>query len=74
MLFLSLMFLTFTTVFILIVLVACYKFFILKRTVSKSHYTPFDYITGQNTVEFHEEENNREEDNDNGEKFKKSPC
>ncbi|MFZ0368182.1 MAG: DUF3951 domain-containing protein [Halobacillus sp.] len=54
---------------ILIILVA-YKLFVKKESIDTTHsYTPFDYITGQTSQEFHEEEDFlQEEEKDPNEK------
>lgn len=50
-------------VFILMFIVG-YKMFVKKERIDTSHsYTPFDYITGQTSQEFHEEELVHEEQN-----------
>ncbi|WP_442603822.1 DUF3951 domain-containing protein [Paenibacillus sp. KN14-4R] len=36
------------------------------KKLPDSNYTPFDYITGQTTVEFHEEKEAKEENDDQG--------
>lgn len=55
-------------VFILIIVVA-YKMFVKKQSIDSSNaYTPFDYITGQTSHEFHEEDElvQESEDEDEG--------
>jgi hypothetical protein len=37
-----------------------------KKELPSSNYTPFDYITGQTNIEFHEEKEETEEENDKG--------
>ncbi len=39
---------------------------IKNREIPDSLYTPFDYITGQTTVEFHEEKEVTKEEDDQG--------
>lgn len=41
-----------------VILIAAYNMFIRKKTV-QNHYTPFDYIAGQTSKEFHAEKKNR---------------
>ena len=36
------------------------------KEIPDSRYTPFDYITGQTTVEFQEQKEEKEEQNDQG--------
>ncbi|MCR8641876.1 DUF3951 domain-containing protein [Paenibacillus sp. N1-5-1-14] len=36
------------------------------KKLPESNYTPFDYITGQTTVEFHEQKEAKEENDDQG--------
>lgn len=36
---------------------------IKKKNLPNSYYTPFDYITGQTNVEFHEEKEEEEQEN-----------
>ncbi|AQR76986.1 hypothetical protein BXP28_06030 [Paenibacillus larvae subsp. larvae] len=49
--------------FALIVLIAVITFKIIKnKELPSNSYTPFDYITGQSNVEFHEEKEEKEED------------
>ncbi|KAB8137975.1 DUF3951 domain-containing protein [Gracilibacillus oryzae] len=52
---------------IILVLAGFYKVFIQKKNVTP-FYTPFDDITGQTEVEFHEEQEIRAEDEDQGTK------
>jgi Protein of unknown function (DUF3951) len=52
---------------IVIVLIGFYKVFIKKKAVV-NFYTPFDHITGQSNVEFHEEQEVLEEEKDQGDK------
>jgi Protein of unknown function (DUF3951) len=53
--------------FALIVLIAVITFKIIKnKELPSNSYTPFDYITGQSNVEFHEEKEEKEEDNAKG--------
>lgn len=40
---------------IILVMIGFYKMFVKKKTVTP-FYTPFDHITGQTEVEFHEEQ------------------
>ncbi|WP_245726356.1 DUF3951 domain-containing protein [Marininema mesophilum] len=43
------------------------KIFVKKRTID-IHYAPFEHITGQASIEFHEEKEDEKEDNaENGE-------
>ncbi|MBM7587463.1 hypothetical protein JOC86_004036 [Bacillus pakistanensis] len=51
----GLMAIGFPTVIVILVLVGFYKIFVKKRSVTP-YYTPFDEITGQTEVEFHEEQ------------------
>ncbi|AJS58809.1 DUF3951 domain-containing protein [Paenibacillus sp. IHBB 10380] len=39
---------------------------ITKKELPSSNYTPFDYITSQTNIEFHEEKEETEEENDKG--------
>ncbi|WP_314591352.1 DUF3951 domain-containing protein [Paenibacillus terrigena] len=39
---------------------------IRRKELPSSNYTPFDYITGQSTVEFHIEKEEHEEQDDQG--------
>ncbi|TCZ80909.1 DUF3951 domain-containing protein [Paenibacillus albiflavus] len=41
------------------------------KQLPSSHYTPFDYITGQAPSEFHEEKEDKEDQDDEGEQYKK---
>lgn len=52
------------TIFIL-VLIGFYKVFVKKKSVTP-FYTPFDEITGQSAVEFHEEQEILAEDEEQG--------
>lgn len=51
-----------------VILIAAYNMFIRKKTV-QNHYTPFDYIAGQTSKEFHAEKKEQDgrEDDDSGE-------
>ncbi|ASB87475.1 DUF3951 domain-containing protein [Bacillus sonorensis] len=53
---------------VFVILIAAYHMFIRKKTV-QNHYTPFDYIAGQTSKEFHEEKKEQDgrEDDDTGE-------
>ncbi|WP_163103086.1 DUF3951 domain-containing protein [Peribacillus alkalitolerans] len=64
---LSLAAISFPVCIILLVLIGFYKVFIKKKTVV-NFYTPFDQITGQSNVEFHEEQEVLEEEKDQGDK------
>ncbi|MFK7693967.1 DUF3951 domain-containing protein [Paenibacillus sp. HJGM_3] len=44
---------------------------IRNRTIPDSRYTPFDYVTGQTPVEFHEEKETQQEEDDSGDGNKK---
>jgi hypothetical protein len=55
----------FPTVIVILVLISFYKVFIKKKGITPI-YTPFDEITGQSEVEFHEEHNILAEDEDQG--------
>jgi hypothetical protein len=48
-----------------LVLISFYKVFVKKKSVTP-FYTPFDQITGQTGVEFHEEQEILAEDEDQG--------
>ncbi|WP_173104948.1 DUF3951 domain-containing protein [Bacillus sp. KH172YL63] len=50
----------------LLVLIGFYKVFIKKKSISL-FYTPFDQVTGQTEVSFHEEQEIIAEDEDQGE-------
>ncbi|WP_337104202.1 DUF3951 domain-containing protein [Paenibacillus sp. YIM B09110] len=39
---------------------------LLKRGLPSNNYTPFDYITAHSLVEFHDEKQEKEEDEDHG--------
>lgn len=39
---------------------------LVKKKSIVNYYTPFDHITGQSTVEFHEEKEEKEEQNKQG--------
>jgi len=41
------------------------------KQLPSSHYTPFDYITGQAVSEFREEKEDKEEQDDEGELYKR---
>ncbi|AWB44558.1 DUF3951 domain-containing protein [Paenibacillus sp. CAA11] len=45
---------------------------IRKKRIPDIYYTPFDYITGQSTIEFHEEKEDEEQDNDQGDDLDKN--
>ncbi|MFC4402060.1 DUF3951 domain-containing protein [Gracilibacillus xinjiangensis] len=59
--------LSFSFIFIILVLIGFYKVFIQKRNVTP-FYTPFEEITGQTEIEFHEEQEVIAEDEDQGTK------
>lgn len=50
---------------VILVLIGFYKVFVKKRNVTP-FYTPFDEITGQSPIEFHEEQVILAEDEDQG--------
>ncbi|MEQ2528297.1 DUF3951 domain-containing protein [Bacillaceae bacterium CLA-AA-H227] len=50
---------------VILVLIGFYKVFVKKRNVT-NFYTPFDEITGQSPIEFHEEQVILAEDEDQG--------
>jgi hypothetical protein len=62
----DLMAIGFPTVIVILVLFSFYKVFVKNRSVTP-FYTPFDEITGQTEVEFHEEQEILAEDEDQGE-------
>lgn len=49
----------------LLISIVIYKFYIQQKTI-ETVYTPFDYITGQTSSEFHEEKEDKEENQDKG--------
>ncbi|MDF2946854.1 MAG: hypothetical protein K0S51_1533 [Bacillales bacterium] len=51
----DLMAIGFPIVIVILVIIGFYKVFIKKISVS-TYYTPFDKVTGQTNVEFHEEQ------------------
>lgn len=55
----------FPSVIVILVLIGFYKVFVKKASVTP-FYTPFDQITGQTSVEFHEEQEILAEDEDKG--------
>jgi len=55
----------FPVVIVLLVLIGFYKVFVKKKGVTP-YYTPFDEITGQTEVAFHEEQEILAKDEDNG--------
>ncbi|MFE8702795.1 DUF3951 domain-containing protein [Cytobacillus sp. FJAT-54145] len=55
----------FPLVIVVIVMIGFYKVMVKKKNVSL-FYTPFDQITGQTSVEFHEEQEVIAEDDDQG--------
>jgi hypothetical protein len=55
----------FPIVIFILVLISFYKVFVKKKSVTP-FYTPFDQITGQTGVEFHEEQEILAEDEDQG--------
>ncbi|QED46270.1 DUF3951 domain-containing protein [Cytobacillus dafuensis] len=61
----ELMAIGFPAVIVIIVMISFYKVFVKKRSVTP-FYTPFDQITGQTGVEFHEEQEILAEDEDRG--------
>ncbi|MCJ8012423.1 DUF3951 domain-containing protein [Paenibacillus sp. KQZ6P-2] len=63
----AILFLMFSFTVILIALIGIIAFKIVKKKqLPDCYYTPFDYITGQTTVEFHEEKEEEEEENGQG--------
>ncbi|MFT4417168.1 DUF3951 domain-containing protein [Fredinandcohnia humi] len=71
--FISIMAVGFPLVIVLIVFISFYKVFVKKRSVTP-FYTPFDEITGQSAVGFHEEQEILVEDEKQGddkERYKK---
>jgi Protein of unknown function (DUF3951) len=60
----------FPSVIVILVLISFYKVFIKKKGVTPM-YTPFDEITGQTEVLFHEEHDVLAEDEDQGEDLNK---
>ncbi|MGF3104868.1 DUF3951 domain-containing protein [Rossellomorea sp. DUT-2] len=56
----------FPTAITILVLIGFYKVFVKKKSVSL-FYTPFDQVTGQTEVEFHEEQIMIVQDDDQGE-------
>ncbi|MEZ2716283.1 DUF3951 domain-containing protein [Niallia circulans] len=57
--------LVFSTLIVILVLIGFYKVFVKKRNITP-FYTPFDEITGQTEVAFHEEQEILAEDEDQG--------
>lgn len=57
--------LSFPMVVFILTIVGLYKLFIKKRNIT-AFYTPFDEITGQSAVAFHEEQEVIAEDEDQG--------
>lgn len=57
--------LSFTLLQIVLLGVIAFKI-IKKKQLPDSYFTPFDYITSQTTVEYHEEEEEEEQDNSQG--------
>lgn len=55
----------FPLVIVVIVMIGFYKVMVKKKSVSL-FYTPFDQVTGQTSVEFHEEKEVLAEDDDQG--------
>ena len=45
---------------------------VFKKSIPDNLYTPFDYITSQTTVEFHEEKEEKEEEAEQGDKKSKN--
>lgn len=56
---------SFPIVIIILVFIGLYKVFVKKRSVT-TYYTPFDEITGQAPVAFHEEKYVKEEEDGQG--------
>lgn len=56
----------FPTALTILVRIGLYKVFVKKKSVTL-FYTPFDQVTGQTGVEFHEEQETIVEDEDDGE-------
>ncbi len=61
----------FPTIIFIFVLISFYRVFIKKRSVTP-FYTPFDEITGQSEVKFHEEQEILAVDEDQGDDKNKS--
>ena len=55
----------FPIVIVILVIIGFYKVFVKKRSITP-FYTPFDEITSQSQVAFHEEQEILAEDEDNG--------
>ncbi|WP_342433519.1 DUF3951 domain-containing protein [Neobacillus sp. FSL H8-0543] len=53
----------FPTVIVILVMISFYKVFVKKKGLTPT-FTPFDEITGQSEIEFHEEHNILAEDED----------
>ncbi|MFD1736719.1 DUF3951 domain-containing protein [Bacillus salitolerans] len=62
---LDLMTIGFPIVIVILVFIGFYKVFVKKRNITP-FYTPFDEITGQTEVAFHEEQEVLAEDEDQG--------
>ncbi|MGG1680313.1 DUF3951 domain-containing protein [Neobacillus sp. NRS-1170] len=61
----------FPTAIVILVLVGFFKVFVKKKSVPP-FYTPFDEITGQSEVQFHEEREILAEDEDQGDNKNKN--
>jgi len=61
----------FTVLVVCIIGIIAYKI-IKNRTLPDNNYTPFDYITAQTTVEFHEEKDEKEEESKQGDDKEKN--
>ncbi|MEH7356790.1 DUF3951 domain-containing protein [Neobacillus drentensis] len=61
----------FTVLVVYIIGIITYKI-IKSRTLPNNNYTPFDYITAQTTVEFHEEKEEKEEESKQGDDKEKN--
>jgi hypothetical protein len=55
----------FPTVIVILVAISFYKVFVRKKNITP-FYTPFDQITGQMEIQFHEEQEVLAEDDDQG--------
>ncbi|MFD2445544.1 DUF3951 domain-containing protein [Bacillus sp. CGMCC 1.16607] len=61
----------FLTIYLIVVIIGFYKVFVKKKSPAL-FYTPFDNITGQSEVEFHEEQEILAEDEGQGDDKNKS--
>lgn len=67
----SLLISVFSIIILFLIGIVFYKFIIKKENII-SYYTPFDNITGQSPSEFHEEKEEREQEDDQGDGKNKS--